>query len=88
MDFSTSLGSLQKFEGAAGEFKGAHGSRHPLISSPVKPYIPLLRISVETQWPKSTINISGRVSIETSGPISHLKLNQRMSNMQKMPLTI
>ena len=35
VETSTSLGSLQKFEGAAGEFKGAHGSRHPLISSPV-----------------------------------------------------
>ena len=31
---STSLGSLQKFEGAAGEFKGALSSWHPLISSP------------------------------------------------------
>ena len=31
---STSLGSLQKFEEATGEFKGALGSRHPLISSP------------------------------------------------------
>ena len=28
---STSLGSLQKFEGAAGVFKGALGSQHPLI---------------------------------------------------------
>ena len=34
-EISTSLGSLQKFEGAPGEFKGALGSRHPLISSPV-----------------------------------------------------
>ena len=31
---STYLGSLQKFEGAAEEFKGALGSWHPLISSP------------------------------------------------------
>ena len=31
---STSLGSLQKFEGVAGVFKGALGSQHPLISSP------------------------------------------------------
>ena len=30
----TSLGSLQKFEGATREFKRALGSRHPLISSP------------------------------------------------------
>ena len=30
----TSLGSLQKFEGAVGEFKRVMGSRHPLISSP------------------------------------------------------
>ena len=35
---STSKGSLQKFEGAAGEFKGALGSRHPLISSPASYY--------------------------------------------------
>ena len=34
IETSTSLGSLQKFEGAAGEFKGALGSWHPLISSP------------------------------------------------------
>ena len=34
IETSTSLGSLQKFEGAAGEFKGAVGSGHPLISSP------------------------------------------------------
>ena len=34
IETSTFLGSLQKFEGAAGEFKGALGSRHPLISSP------------------------------------------------------
>ena len=27
-------GTVQKFEGAAGEFKGALGFRHPLISSP------------------------------------------------------
>ena len=33
---STSLGSLQKFEGAPGEFKGALGSWHTLIWSPVK----------------------------------------------------
>ena len=32
---STYLGSLQKFEGAAGAFNGALGSWHPLISSPV-----------------------------------------------------
>ena len=34
IETSTSFGSLQKFEGAAGEFKRAIGSRHPLISSP------------------------------------------------------
>ena len=34
IETSTFLGSLQKFEGAAGEFKGALCSRHPLISSP------------------------------------------------------
>ena len=36
IETSTSLGYLQKFEGAVGEFKGALGSRHPLISSPVR----------------------------------------------------
>ena len=30
---NTSLGSMQKFGGAAGVFKGALGSWHPLISS-------------------------------------------------------
>ena len=35
IETSTFFGSLQKFEGAAGEFKGALGSWHPLISSPV-----------------------------------------------------
>ena len=34
IETSTYLGSLQKFEGDAGEFKGALGSRHPIISSP------------------------------------------------------
>ena len=34
IETSTFLGSLQKFEGAAGEFKGALSSRHPLNSSP------------------------------------------------------
>ena len=34
IETSTSLGSLQKFEGATGEFKGALGSWHPRISSP------------------------------------------------------
>ena len=34
MSNSIYLGSLQKFEGAAGAFKVALGSRHPLISSP------------------------------------------------------
>ena len=34
IETSTFLGSLQKFEGADGEFKGALGSRHSLISSP------------------------------------------------------
>ena len=34
IETSTTLGSLQKFEGAAGEFKGALCSWHPLISSP------------------------------------------------------
>ena len=33
-EISTSLGSLQKFEGAPGEFKGALGSWQPLILSP------------------------------------------------------
>ena len=36
IETSSSLGSLQKFEGAAGEFKGALGSRHPLISTHYK----------------------------------------------------
>ena len=31
IETSISLGFLQKFEGAAGEFKEALGSRHPLI---------------------------------------------------------
>ena len=35
IETSTSLGSLQKFEGATGELKGALSSCHPLISSPV-----------------------------------------------------
>ena len=39
IETSTFLGSLQKFEGAAGEFKGALCSRHPLISSPAITYI-------------------------------------------------
>ena len=34
METSTFLGSLQKFEGAAGEFKGALSPRNPLILSP------------------------------------------------------
>ena len=34
IETSAYLGSLQKSEGAKGEFKGAVGSRHPLISSP------------------------------------------------------
>ena len=34
IETSTSFCALQKFEGAPGEFKGALGSRHPLISSP------------------------------------------------------
>ena len=34
IETSTFLGSLQKFEGAAGEFKGDLGCWHPLISSP------------------------------------------------------
>ena len=34
IETSTFLGSLQKFEGAAGEFKGALGCWHSLISSP------------------------------------------------------
>ena len=34
MEPSTSLGSLQQFEGGAGEFKGALGFQHRLISSP------------------------------------------------------
>ena len=34
IETSTSLGSLQKFEGATGEFKGALGSCLQLISSP------------------------------------------------------
>ena len=34
IETSTSLGSLEKFEGAAGEFNGALGFRHPLILSP------------------------------------------------------
>ena len=33
IEASTYLGSLQRFEGAAGEFKGALGFWHPLISS-------------------------------------------------------
>ena len=35
IETSTSLGSMQKFDGAAGEFKGALGSRLQLISSSV-----------------------------------------------------
>ena len=31
IETSTSLGSLQKYEEARGEFKGALGSKHPLI---------------------------------------------------------
>ena len=38
----TYLGSLQKFEGAAGAFKEAQGSWHPLISSPVYNHISLI----------------------------------------------
>ena len=34
IETSTSLGSLHKFEGATGGFKGTLGSRHPLIASP------------------------------------------------------
>ena len=36
ISYSTPLGSLQRFEGATGEFKGALGSRLQIISSPVK----------------------------------------------------
>ena len=34
IETSTTFGSLQKFEGAPGEFKGALSSWHPLISNP------------------------------------------------------
>ena len=44
IETSTSLGDLQKFEGAAGEFKGALGSQHPLILSPE--YIEILVDSI------------------------------------------
>ena len=40
IETSTSLGSLQKFEVATGEFEGALGSSHPLISSTVPVPIP------------------------------------------------
>ena len=36
IEISTSLGSLPKFEGATGQFKAAHGSQYPIISSPVQ----------------------------------------------------
>ena len=36
IEASTSLGSLQEFEGAEREFEGALGSRQPLILSPVQ----------------------------------------------------
>ena len=42
IETSTSLGSLQNFEGAADEIKGAPGSRHPLISSPAGYPVPYL----------------------------------------------
>ena len=38
IETSMPLGSLQKFEGAAGEFKGALGSQLQLISSPDRVY--------------------------------------------------
>ena len=48
IEISTALGSLQKFEGAAGEFKGALGYRHPLILSPEIPYEDLRTIEIYT----------------------------------------
>ena len=36
IETNKSLGSLQKFEGAAGEFIGALGSQQPIPPSPVK----------------------------------------------------
>ena len=44
IETSTYLGYLHKFEGAAGEFKGAPGSQHPLILSPE--YIEILADSI------------------------------------------
>ena len=41
IETSTFLGSLLKFEGAAGEFKGALGCRHPLTSSPGYRLVPI-----------------------------------------------
>ena len=51
IETSTSLGSLQKFEGAAGEFMGALGSRHPLISSPEM----IVALALEGLKPVSTV---------------------------------
>ena len=39
MSNNTYLGSLHIFEGAPGTFKGALGSRHPLISSPAMSHV-------------------------------------------------
>ena len=46
MSNSTYLGSLQKFEGATGAFKGVEGSRHPLISSPDRKKEPYLKVLI------------------------------------------
>ena len=43
---STSLGSLQKYEGAAGDFNGAQGSWYPFISSPVQDFCLTLMLRV------------------------------------------
>ena len=45
IETSTSLGSLKKFEGAAGGFNGALDAHHPLILSPE-----LTSVSVATKW--------------------------------------
>ena len=68
---STSLGSLQKFEGDTGEFKGALGSRLPIILSPD------ISWAFETLWLPSP----GQVGLK-----SYFDPSQTLPDVEVVPL--
>ena len=80
IETSTSLSSLQRFEGAAGKFKGALGSWHPLVLGPRYPCHKEIPIRI---WSVEEDNLSfGTVPKKLKTPNSYMLLVAYWANTE------